>query len=194
MDELPLFPLGTVLFPEGRLGLRVFEPRYLDMASQCLRGDGAFGICLIRDGHEVGQAAHPHDIGTEARIVDWDRNDDGLLGLTVHGGRRFRVETTRVQPDNLLLAEVSWLADEVVPLPTEYMAIADLLRQLLQQVEPDRASESERFSDADWVGYRLAECLPLYPEQKQALLAQDDPLVRLQALAAVVQAMERQGG
>ncbi|MDZ7736823.1 MAG: LON peptidase substrate-binding domain-containing protein [Gammaproteobacteria bacterium] len=194
VHELPLFPLGAVLFPEGRLGLRVFEPRYLDMVSDCLREDGSFGICLIRDGREVGSAAQPYEIGTEARIIDWDRNDDGLLGLTVHGGRRFRAETTQVQPDNLLLAEVSWLADDIVPLPAEYTPLAELLWQLLQQVEPERASEGERFSDAAWVGYRLAECLPLQAEQSQALLAQDDPVVRLQALAAVVQAMDQRGG
>ena len=191
--DLPLFPLGTVLFPEGRLGLRIFEPRYLDMVSECLREGGSFGICLIRDGREVGAAAQPFEVGTEARIVDWDRNDDGLLGLTVHGGRRFRVETTRVQADNLLLGEVSWFDDEVVPLPPEYAPLADLLWQLLQQVEPDRAAEGERFSDAAWVTYRLAECLPLQPEQNQALLSRSDPLVGLQALAAVVQAMDQQG-
>lgn len=194
MPELSLFPLGTVLYPEGRLGLRVFEPRYLDMVSRCLREEGTFGICLIREGHEVGEAARPHDIGTEARIVDWDRDDDGLLGLTVHGQRRFRVQTTQVQPDNLLLAEVEWLEDEPVPLPAEYTPLADLLWQLLQQVEPERASEGERFSDAAWVGYRLAECLPLQPEQSQALLAQEDPVVRLQALAAVVQAIDEHSG
>ena len=193
-SDLPLFPLGTVLFPEGRLGLRIFEPRYLDMVSECLRADGGFGICLIRDGQEVGAVAQPYEIGTEARIVDWDRNDDGLLGLTVHGGRRFRVEATQVQPDNLLLGEVSWFEDEVVPLPAEYAPLADLLWQLLQQVEPDRAAEGERFSDAAWVAYRLAECLPLQPEQSQALLAQTDPIVGLQALAAVVQAMDQRGG
>lgn len=193
-EELPLFPLGTVLFPEGRLGLRVFEPRYLDMVSRCLREDGCFGVCLIREGGEVGQPAQPHDIGTEARIIDWDRNDDGLLTLTVHGQRRFRVEATRVAADNLLLGEITRLDDKVVPLPAEYTPLADLLWQLLQQVEPDRTSEGERFSDTGWISYRLAECLPLQSEQNQALLAQDDPVVRLQALAAVVQAMDQHGG
>lgn len=194
MTELPLFPLGTVLFPEGRLGLRVFEPRYLDLVSRCLRDEGSFGICLICDGREAGQAAQPYHIGTEANIVDWDRTDEGLLGLTVHGQRRFQVETTRVEPDDLLLAEVSWLEDEVVPLPAEFTPLADILWQLLQRVEPDRAAEGERFSDAAWVGYRLAECLPLQPAQSQALLAQDDPIVRLQALAAVVQAVDEHSG
>lgn len=194
MAELPLFPLGTVLFPEGRLGLRIFEPRYLDMISRCLRTDGTFGICLIREGRDTGVPAQPHDIGTEARIVDWDRNDDGLLALTVHGERRFRIANTRVQADNLLLGEAEWLADETEALPAEYTPLADLLWQLLQRVEPGRAEAGERFSDAAWVGYRLAECLPLQPEQSQALLAQPDPLLRLRSLAAVVQAVDEHAG
>lgn len=194
MNELPLFPLGSVLFPGGRLGLRIFEPRYLDMVSRCLREEGTFGICLIRDGSETGPAAQPYDIGTEARIVDWDRNDDGLLGLTVRGERRFRVTTTQVQSDNLLLAEVAWFEDEVIALPAEFTPLSDLLWQLLQRVEPNLASAGERFSDAAWVSYRLAECLPLQAEQSQALLSQPDPIVRLQALAAVVQAVDEHAG
>lgn len=194
MNELPLFPLGTVLFPDGRLGLRVFEARYLDMVSRCLREDGTFGICLIRDGSEVGQAASPCEIGTEAHIVDWERDDEGLLGLTVRGLRRFRIITTQVQPDNLLLGEVEWFADEPEALPAEYMPLSDLLWQLLQRVEPDRTSDGELFSDAAWVSYRLAECLPLQPEQSQAVLAEPDALVRLRMLAAVVQAADEHAG
>lgn len=191
--ELPLFPLSTVLFPDGRLGLRIFEPRYLDMVSRCMREDGTFGVCLIRQGNEAGEPAEPHAIGTEARIVDWERNDDGLLGLTIHGQRRFQVDSTRVETDKLLMGEVSWLEDEVVSLPDEYSPLADLLWQLLHQVAPDRISDGERFSDAGWLSFRLAECLPLESDQAQALLAQDDPIVRLQALAAVVQAMDQHG-
>ena len=191
--ELPLFPLSTVLFPDGRLGLRIFEPRYLDMVSHCMREDGTFGVCLIRQGNEAGEPAEPHVIGTEARIVDWERNDDGLLGLTIHGQRRFQVDSTRVESDKLLVGEVTWLEDEVVSLPDEYSPIADLLWQLLHQVAPDRISDGQRFSDASWVSYRLAECLPLESDQAQALLAQDDPIVRLQVLAAVVQAMDQHG-
>lgn len=191
--ELPLFPLSTVLFPDGRLGLRIFEPRYLDMVSRCMRADGTFGVCLIRQGNEAGEPAEPHAIGTEARIVDWERNDDGLLGLTIHGRRRFQVDSTRVETDKLLMGEVSWLEDELVSLPDEYSPLADLLWQLLHQVAPDRISDGERFSDAGWISFRLAECLPLESDQAQALLAQDDPIVRLQALAAVVQAMDQHG-
>ena len=89
--QIPLFPLGTVLFPGGPLPLRIFEPRYLDMVSDCLRNDKAFGVCLIKDGREVGEPAQPFDVGTMAKIVDWDRTDDGLLAITALGTSRFRI-------------------------------------------------------------------------------------------------------
>lgn len=189
MATLPLFPLSTVLYPDGRLALRIFEPRYLDMVSRCLREDGTFGICLIETGGEVGEPAQPHVIGTESRIIDWDRNDDGLLGLTVRGERRFRIASTRVQPDKLLVGEIDWLDDEPVALPGEYLSMAELLRQLLQQFDPDQAAAGERFSEAGWVGYRLAEHLPLTMAQRQQLLEHADPVGRLQILAALVRSV-----
>jgi uncharacterized protein len=186
MQTLPLFPLGTVLYPDGKLALRVFEPRYLDLVSQCVREDGTFGVCLIEDGSEVGEPARPHAVGTEARIIDWDRHDDGLLGLTVRGERRFRIVSTQARPDNLLLGEVEWLDEEPVVLPGEYSALAELLRRLLQQFDPDQAESGERFSEAGWVAYRLAEYLPLTIAQRQILLEHDNPTLRLQILAALV--------
>ena len=90
--NIPLFPLSTVLFPEGELKLRLFEPRYLDMVSECLRMDTGFGICLISAGKEAGQAAEFFSLGTYARIIDFEQMSDGLLGINVRGERRFRVE------------------------------------------------------------------------------------------------------
>ena len=70
--EIPIFPLNTVLFPGGRLPLRIFEVRYVDMTKACIRDDAVFGVCQIRDGHETGTPAKPADIGCTARIVEWD--------------------------------------------------------------------------------------------------------------------------
>lgn len=189
MPVLPLFPLSTVLYPDGRLALRIFESRYLDMVSRCVRDDGSFGVCLIEEGGEVGDAAQPYRIGTEARIIDWDRHDDGLLGLTVRGERRFRVASIAVQPDKLLLGEVEWLDDEPIVLPGEYAVLADLLRRLVQQFDPEQVEAGENFSEAGWVGYRLAEYLPLSMIQRQSLLEHADPIGRLQILAALVRSV-----
>ena len=113
--EVPLFPLHTVLFPGGPLALRIFEPRYLDMVSECLRNDQPFGVCLIQSGNEAGVAASPHLTGTFARIVDWQSGDDGLLSISARGEQRFHVQETRIERDQLpaeMRADVErWIED-----------------------------------------------------------------------------------
>jgi Lon protease-like protein len=89
-----------VLFPGGPLPLRIFEARYLDMISRCLKTDTPFGVLLIRDGDETG-AARTHTVGTLARIVDWYQGSDGLLGVTAAGEQRFRLLDVGIQPDGL---------------------------------------------------------------------------------------------
>ena len=103
--EVPLFPLRTVLFPGGPLPLRIFEQRYLDMISSCLKRDEPFGVVLIRSGSEVG-SAEVYDSGTLARITDWYQGSDGLLGITATGTDRFRIRSSSRQPDGLLIGDV----------------------------------------------------------------------------------------
>src|SRR5687768_15209514 len=98
---LPLFPLNTVLFPGGPLRLRIFEPRYLDMVSRCMRESSSFGVALITEGKEAGGTARTTGVGTTARIVDFERLDDGLLGITARGEQRFTIEDVRTQSDGL---------------------------------------------------------------------------------------------
>ncbi|HKL63591.1 MAG TPA: LON peptidase substrate-binding domain-containing protein [Woeseiaceae bacterium] len=106
--EIPLFPLRTVLYPEGPLPLRIFETRYVDMISRCLREDAGFGVVLIREGTETGTAS-TCATGTLAKIIDWYQGSDGLLGITAQGSRRFRLETVRQAPDGLNFGRVEWL-------------------------------------------------------------------------------------
>jgi Lon protease-like protein len=183
--ELPLFPLGTVLLPEGPLALRVFEPRYLDMVARCLRGDNRFGVVAIREGAEVG-AATPYDVGTSAEIVDWQREESGLLLIVAHGRDAFRVRQTRRQDDGLYVGSVEWLE----PLPPTALAdghapLAALLRRLVAALPLYRAL-SPKFDDAVWVGNRLIELLPLALPRKQALLEVRDAATRLEQLATVL--------
>src|SRR5688572_9527850 len=108
-SELPLFPLNTVLFPGGPLPRRIFEPRYVDMVRDCMRDSAAFGVVLIRSGQEVGAVTSAADIGTSARIIDFNSLPDGLLGISCIGEQKFRVESRRVQPDGLNIGTVTWL-------------------------------------------------------------------------------------
>jgi hypothetical protein len=181
--RVPLFPLHSVLFPQGPLPLRVFEPRYLEMVSECLRSDGRFGVCLIESGDEVGPAPKPYDIGTLARIVDWQRLPDGLLGITALGETRFRILERRVRPNQLLEAEVELLPEPPpTALPAEYLPMADFLRQMLKHIAHLFAHRPPQYGDAGWVGCRLAELLPLPLAQKQHLLQIDEPIQRLERI------------
>ena len=188
MTTIPLFPLNTVLFPEGLLPLRIFEPRYVDMVSECFRSGSGFGVCLIREGKETGQAAECYDIGTLAHIIDWDQGDDGLLGITSQGEERFRILAKRIQPNQLLVGDIELIDecdDEV--LPVEFQLMSDLLRSIVEKFELPYRSEHENFMDACWVGYRLAELLPIEPKDKQMLLEIDNPVQRLEKLQSALE-------
>lgn len=187
--ELPLFPLNTVLFPGGPLPLRIFEPRYLDMVSRCMKNGSGFGVMLIKRGQEAGTAASCHDIGTLAQIIDFDQLQDGLLGITCRGVRRVRAVDKRVQSDQLLIAEVEVLPEpEDIPVAGHFTPLADFLRTLLEheEIQPYREMIEENWSSADWVGCRLAEILPLPLATKQSLLEISGPEQRLSVLRALL--------
>jgi uncharacterized protein len=187
MNSVPLFPLNTVLFPEGLLPLRIFETRYLDLVSESLRTQSVFGICLIAKGSEVGEPAQCREIGTFAHIIDWDKGSDGLLGITVQGGKRFRVLTTRVRKNKLMECDVEIIDDnEDEELPVEYQVLSDLLRQIADKFKLAYLSEHEKYLDANWVGCRLAELLPFDLDEKQMLLELDDPLQRLENIQTML--------
>jgi len=181
-----------VLFPGGRLPLRVFEQRYMDMASRCLKEDTPFGVCAIREGAEVGAPALPMDVGTSARIAQWDMAQLGLLEIIAQGERRFRVLERRVEPGGLQRAKVEWLPEEhdaAVPAPC-----APCVRLLERVVEQHAAllPAPHRLDSASWVGARLAELLPLPLATKQELLELDDAVKRLERLNGLLRAAARE--
>ena len=182
-SELPLFPLNTVLFPGSRLPLKVFEARYMDMVRNCMRESSAFGVCLIAEGNEVGAPAVPHDVGTSAHIVEWDMAQLGVLHVAARGEQRFRILHRAAQPDGLIRAVVSWLDESpVTAIPEHFADIVPLLRAVVSDAGVDAMPEPHDFDDANWVGYRYAEILPIPPKAKQKLLELEDPLLRLSIL------------
>jgi uncharacterized protein len=182
--SLPLFPLNTVLFPGGPLSLRIFEPRYLDMVRRCLKEQGSFGVVLILQGAETDPVAAIADIGTSARLVDFDTRPDGLLGVVCVGERRFRVLRRWQQNDGLNLAEVDYLPQETAcALPAELAHLGELLGEVLPKLGGAYAHVEAHYQDAGWVGNRWAEILPLTPAEKLALLELTDPLARLAQVA-----------
>lgn len=184
LADIPLFPLNSVLFPGGALSLRIFERRYLDLVRDCARSGVGFGVCLILHGEEVGDAAVPAAVGTLARIVDFCTLPDGLLGISAEGGERFHVDSSRVRDNGLAHGVVRFWPDEpVIPLPPEFSLLASILERLLEQPgSPFARADRASFDNASWVGFRLAEALPLENRERQHLLQMTDPLDRLAQL------------
>ncbi len=171
------------------MSLKVFEARYVDMTAACLRDRQPFGICLIRSGQEVGMPAEPAEVGTLAWIRAADTVETGIFHLQVEGGQRIVVEETWVAANNLRLGRVT-LKPEEPPLPLD-TDLAPCLR-LLQAVAErhPQAGLLPLRDEMPWVGYRLAEILPLRREVRQALLEMNDSRMRLRIL---LDFMRRQG-
>ncbi|MBT2144471.1 MULTISPECIES: LON peptidase substrate-binding domain-containing protein [unclassified Rhodanobacter] len=186
--EMPLFPLASVLFPGGQLQLRIFEPRYLDLVRECTRHGTGFGVCLILQGQEVGEPAVPAAIGTIARISDFHRDDDGLLGIVAEGGARFRVARSRVRSDGLLRGDVEvWPDEPELQVPVEFALLQTILERLIETMAPHwRDAPRSAYDDASWLGFRLAELLPLDAGEQQRMLELNDPVQRLAELRDIL--------
>lgn len=190
MENLPLFPLNTVLFPGGRLPLRIFEQRYMEMAKACLKDGTPFGVCLIREGREVGAPALPVDVGCTARIGEWDMEQLGLLQVVARGEKRFRVIERRVQDDGLARASIEMLPDDVdADIPSECHACVNLLRRVVEQ-QPSLFEPPYRLQSSAWVSARLAEILPLPLGVKQQMLELADGRARLERLNGFLMKIE----
>jgi uncharacterized protein len=184
---IALFPLHTVLFPGGPLPLRIFEIRYTDMVRRCMREQQPFGVVLIQDGDEAGEVATTATVGCTARIADFHTLQDGLLGISCIGERKFRVQRVWRADDGLNMGEVLWLAPEAeLPLPGEYERLGIAVRRALDELADHYEYVERKFNDAAWIGARLAELLPIELVDKQAMLELDDPIERLERLLAMV--------
>jgi Lon protease-like protein len=192
METIPLFPLTTVLLPHGRMPLQIFEPRYLDLVSRCLKHNTGFGVVWLRQGSEVYRPDRQVDsrlaqIGTYARIVDWDSLANGLLGITIEGSRKFRLISSRQQSDHLHMAEVEWIEPEpCLVLPEHDREMADLLVQLLAHPHVLRLKFEPQQNDVSILGCLLTQLLPIAESIKFELLALTDPELRLQQLVEVL--------
>ncbi len=185
---IPLFPLGTILFPGGLLPLKLFEQRYLEMGKTCLRDELPFGVCGIKQGAEVGAPATPFDIGCLAKIIHWDMPQLGILQIVARGDERFRVLSHRNQADGLLIGEVETIAkDHTRSIAPEFSACVDVLRQIIAGVGEQRFNLPLQFDDDTWVSNRLAEVLPLPLPTKLQLLELSDGHSRLTALKEILQ-------
>ena len=165
--------------------MRVFEPRYLDMVSDCMKAEKPFGVLLLSEGVEVGDKSQvrTESIGTLATISDWYQGNDGVLGVTALGGDCFRVVTMQRQRDGLNVAEIETLPPEpAIALPAKYKLMSDLLRAVIDDLGRLYETIETHYDDASWVGYRFSEILPLSLADKQQCLEMRNPVARLEYL------------
>jgi hypothetical protein len=193
-NEVFLFPLNTVLFPGGRLPLRIFEQRYLEMTKQCIAGDRPFGVCQIKEGNETGTPAVPEPYGCLARIVSWDMPQQGMFQLQTEGTTRFRILHSSVAKNGLISATIETLPHDQPVTPSSVLC-TDVLKAIIDKIGTDHFPPPHRFDDAAWIGYRLAEVLPLDRKTRQRMLQLSDPHERLVQIEQMLneQAVPRAG-
>jgi uncharacterized protein len=179
-EAVPIFPLNAVLFPGAVLPLKIFEVRYVDMAKECLKNSSPFGICLIREGEEVGAPAVPEAVGCLARIAECDVEELGILKVRAEGLGRFRLVSREVGKQGLIIGEIEHIAPETLDANAPGLRVcAEFLRKVIAGIGAGRFTEPFDFGDSTWVSFRLAEILPLRNDVKQKLLELTDPVLRL---------------
>ncbi|MDQ2639675.1 MAG: LON peptidase substrate-binding domain-containing protein [Pseudomonadota bacterium] len=181
--RIALFPLRTVLFPQGLLPLRIFETRYLDMIRRVMREDAGFGVVLIRTGAEVGAITELAEVGTWARVADFDQLPDGLLKIVARGERRFRILRQEIQPDGLHVADVEWIDDAPESLSVEeFPELTAALTRALADLGEEYPAGVPRLHDALWVAGHLGQLLPVPTELRQKILETDGARRRLELI------------
>lgn len=182
-----------MLFPAGRLPLRIFEPRYVEMTRACLRDRSVFGVCLIQAGFEVGRPAIPYDVGCTARIVDWQSPAANQFTLMAQGESPFRILRRWTLPSDLVMAEVELIEPpDPAPVPERHAVLVRLLAELIDQIGEDYFPKPPRLDDAAWLGNRLCELMPVKPERKQKFLEIQDPLALLDELLVLLQELREE--
>jgi Lon protease-like protein len=190
--ELPLFPLRMVLFPDGLLELKIFEARYLDLMSRCMREELPFGVVCLKSGREVkgAEGIDLCDVGTTAELVEVDSASAGILLVRCRGGTRFALGATRQEPDGLWVGTTTAIdADPVVAPSASHADIVKSLAEAIAALAAQGATpffEPHRLDDAGWVANRWCEILPLPVEAKQRLMTLADPLARLEVVDSLM--------
>ena len=185
MEEHFIFPLATVLYPGGRLPLRIFEQRYLEMTKTCIRDQRPFGVCLIREGQEVGIPAVPQTVGCLATIETWDMPHPGYFHIVARGTDRFSLIESRVASNGLMSGAIERIAPDP-PSSAVDKACVEVLKLVVEHVGASTFPTPHLFDDGAWVGFRLAEALPLDRNVKQQLLELRNADERLRRLRMIL--------
>ena len=190
MKEVMLFPLTSVVLPEGKMNLRIFEPRYTRMVKECSLQNVGFGVCLVGSEGDPKAVGNVSSIGTLVTIVDFETLSDGLLGITVVGEKRFTVKRIRADSDGLRHAEVEWLDNWQRPLSSpDFIFLSHQLAHVYEQFPQLGTLYQHRFyDDPSWVVQRWLELLPLDCALFERLVSAEDCLPALDFLNDAIEA------
>ncbi|MBU2706639.1 LON peptidase substrate-binding domain-containing protein [Zooshikella marina] len=190
MVNIPLFPLRAVLFPKCKMQLQIFEPRYLDMISYCMKHDQGFGVILVAEGSEF-DVKHIEQVGTLAKIIDFFQLPNGLLGITITGEGKFAVLDHWKSEQGFLMSESQLLPEEPhISVPDEWFGLVDLLKALVQHPLLQDLELDVNYGDAMVVSNHLAAYMPFSEEKKQSMLEISNPLKRLEKLKGLLNDMQ----
>jgi Lon protease-like protein len=195
---VPLFPLGTTLFPGGFIALKIFEARYLDMMKRCLRESTFFGVVSILDNAALDTDSAPTanlaSIGTLAKLEEFDAIQPALYMTKSYGIQRFKVLDMKQESDGLWMGQIELIAaDPEIPLPKEHEKVAYMLDEIIAIITNEGLLGDEAIkipenrNDCGWVSNRLAELLPISLAQKNHLLAQINPRIRLDLISEIIE-------
>ncbi len=174
--KLPLFPLSSHILPQGRMSLRIFEPRYVRMVKEACASDTGFVICMVNNAGDKSNNTHMYPVGTICKVIDFDMLDDGLLGITVEGMECVTISDVETQSDDLRIGECTvankWRCDLDID---ELHPIDERLKEIFERYSDISSLYNQtHFDDPIWVINRWIELLPVGAEQKQHFLAQSD--------------------
>ena len=193
-QEIPLFPLQRVMFPGGRLDMQIFERRYIDLITQCMRTETGFGICLLKKGMEIAQPGTQqtiHRTGPYVNNIDWDQLPNGLLGITVEGSAKFNVEDCWQAESGVLMANVRFSASDsvgkqAIPIDDNFTPLSELLHSLESHPLIEQKNLIIDYDNLWDLGWRLAELIPVENAKRQDLLEMDDPWERIENIEQLV--------
>ena len=183
--KMSLFPLNTLVCPGGKLPLRVFEQRYLDMVKGCLREDEGFVVVMLRsDDDDANVSSQIYRVGTLVKIIDFDQDQQGILCIVAKGFQQVRITNPERQASGLWVGDIDYYEeDSFVSLPEEFIELQSVLKALVQHPIVQELNMEIDYDDGRQIGWRLTELLPLDASQKQYLYELQDPIRRLEKIS-----------
>ena len=184
-NDIPVFPLKSIILPGGQFPLRIFERRYLDMIRDSLKTNSGFVIALTKK--DADYISSVHDYACYVNIVDWSQLDGGLLGITVEGKSLVTLSNCKLDETNLLRGDAQQIKSSIDHLiPQKYQILSKFYRKIYPEIKAYIFHNKSKYNDANWIGFRLIECLPIEISDKADLIATNEPLDRLEKILHIV--------